>query len=177
MYEDPAPKPMNVFTHHVQKTSPPASLPEPEAVNTESISSSQSFHVLSGQELNNNPQVIWRCLYFFYNQLIPHNKETILCDTNINLMYCWRPLFIFNSRNKLNKGIIINDTGIANSGIKEDINQPDKQGWKARGVAGQELDSIATVWGRRVTNIPPSWTPTSPATVTPPPSSSPFCSP
>lgn len=38
---------------------------------------------------------------------------------------------------------------IADSSIKEDIKQPDKQGWKAHGVAGDELDSIPTVWGRR----------------------------
>lgn len=98
MYEVPAPKPMNMVSQHEQITSPPPSLPETEAVNTEIISSSQSFHIpsfsrhsntptkskhspspkpdkspedstgkaaelllfLSGQEPNNNPQVIWR---------------------------------------------------------------------------------------------------------------------
>lgn len=211
MYEVPAPKPINVVPQHVQVASPPASFPETEAVNTESISSSQSFHIpsisrysktpttskhinsptlnpedssgraaelllfLSGQEPNNNPQVLWRFGWslLLYNQLRPYNEETFLCELDTILIWCIAEDFSFYSRNKVNKGIITNDTlqvftchhsslcgELLTAALRRTSNSRANKGGR---------HTLAKSWnplqqcegGGHCTNIPQSWTPTS----------------
>lgn len=174
---------VNVVSQHVQIASPLASLSEMEAVNTESISNSQSFHAppisrhsntptkskhingptpkpdkspeestgqaaelllfLSGQEPNKNPQVIWRLYegFYLYNQF------------DVLLKIC----FLFNSRNKLKRGIIISETlqavfsyhqsylccELLIAALRTSNSQTNKGG--RHGVVGDEMDSIPTV--------------------------------